>query len=69
MTRITPASQQPAQLRVIAVRAGRSLDSVYRKMRLPGAPAPVTHVATVPLYDSAAVIAFLRGEPYNGSEG
>lgn len=45
---------------MVAQLAGRSLDETYRLFRLPGAPAPVEHVACVPVYDLEAAIAWLH---------
>jgi hypothetical protein len=58
-------SDRPPQgeLRVVARLAGRSLDDTYRLFRLPGAPAPVDHVARVPVYDLAEALEWLTPAP------
>lgn len=54
-----PRPVEQAPLRVIASMAGRPLDDVYRLFRLEGAPAPVAHVACVPVYDVGAALEHL----------
>ena len=50
-----------AQLSVIAPWLGLRLSELYRLMRLPDAPSPVTFRACVPLYDPVEVEVFVRG--------
>lgn len=52
-------AQVQAQLREIAAMADMPLDTVYRRFRSKGAPAPVAHPACVPVYDVAASLRFL----------
>lgn len=63
-----------AQLSVLAGLAGLSLPRVYELFRLPSAPSPVGFVASVPVFDVDAALAFLSGRgqrssAYNSGDG
>lgn len=47
----------------IAEIAGIRTTDVYRLMRLPGAPAPVTFVARVRVYRTAEALEYLGAQP------
>lgn len=60
---MTDAGAPAAELSVIAELTGTPIARVYELFRLPSSPAPVAHVACVPVYDIAEASAFIRGEP------
>lgn len=49
-------------LRIVAQAADRPLEEVYRLFRLESAPAPVAHVASVPVYDARAALRHVLGD-------
>jgi hypothetical protein len=64
---VSDSKRPEGPLSAVSRLSGLSRDEVYRRFRLEGAPAPVNHVACVPVYDLEAAVAWLlppdRGQP------
>jgi hypothetical protein len=64
---VSDSKRPEGPLSAVSRLSGLSRDEVYRRFRLEGAPAPVDHVACVPVYDLEAAVAWLlppdRGQP------